>query len=89
MSEFDYALVEDTTVETGTNPIVACASLHRLKAYYGSVDLFFGHPELIATQAEYRNKGLVRKLLLEMIHPESEARGDAIQFIHGLPHFYR
>ncbi|CAO3566582.1 unnamed protein product [Mortierella alpina] len=89
MSEFDYALVEDTTVETGTNPIVACASLHRLKAYYGSVDLFFGHLELIATQAEYRNKGLVRRLLLEMIHRESEARGDALQFIHGLPHFYR
>ncbi|KAF9561823.1 hypothetical protein EC968_005601 [Mortierella alpina] len=89
MSEFDYALVEDTTVQTGKNPIVACVSLHRLKAYYGSVDLFFGNPELIATQAEYRNRGLVRKLLLNMIHPESEARGDALQFIYGIPHFYR
>ncbi|KAF9288487.1 hypothetical protein BGZ68_000192 [Mortierella alpina] len=89
MSEFDYALVEDTTLEPGKNPIVACAALHRLRAYYGSVDLFFGHPELIATKTEYRGRGLVRKLLFEMVHPESEARGDALQLIHGLPHFYR
>ncbi|KAF9908171.1 hypothetical protein EC991_010192 [Linnemannia zychae] len=89
MNEFNYALVEDTTRKDGKNPIVACVSIHRVRAYYGSVKLFFGKPELIATDPEYRNRGLVRKLLFEMIHPESEARGDSLQFIPGIPHFYR
>ncbi|KAG0200567.1 hypothetical protein BGX33_010909 [Mortierella sp. NVP41] len=89
MSEFNYALVEDTKRKEGKNPIVACVSIHRVRAYYGSVKLFFGKPELIATDPEYRNRGLVRKLLFEMIHPESETRGDALQFIPGIPHFYR
>ncbi|KAG0060654.1 hypothetical protein BGZ89_012086 [Linnemannia elongata] len=90
MNEFNYALVEDTKRKgTDKNPIVACTSIHRVRAYYGSVKLFFGKPELIATDPEYRNRGLVRKLLNEMIHPESEARGDSLQFIPGIPHFYR
>ncbi|KAF8935397.1 hypothetical protein BGZ47_009966 [Haplosporangium gracile] len=90
MSEFDYALVEDTKCKgTDKNPIVACVSIQRVRAYYGSLKLFFGKPELIATNPEYRNRGLVRKLIYEMIHPESEARGDSLQFISGIPHFYR
>ncbi|KAF8934205.1 hypothetical protein BGZ58_005861 [Dissophora ornata] len=89
MSEFDYALVEDTKREKGKNPIVACVSLHRCLAYYGSVDVHFGKPELIATNPEYRNRGFIRRLLLEMVHPESDARGDVLQFILGLQHFYR
>ncbi|KAF8974922.1 hypothetical protein BGZ46_009594 [Entomortierella lignicola] len=89
MADQDYALVEDTKYKPGKNPIVACVSLHRVHAYYGCVDLFFGKPELIATNPEYRNKGFIRRLLFEMIHPESEARGDALQFIPGIPHYYR
>ncbi|KAF9361259.1 hypothetical protein BGX26_004778 [Mortierella sp. AD094] len=88
-SEFDFALVEDTKREEGKNPIVSCVSLQRHEAYYGSTVLTFGMLELIATDTEYRNKGLVRKLMLEMAHPESEARGDVLQFIPGIPHFYR
>jgi len=51
MSEHDFALVEDKTRlrKEGLNPIVACVALHRFKAYYGSVDMYFGKPELIAT----------------------------------------
>ncbi|KAF9436561.1 hypothetical protein BGZ76_003609 [Entomortierella beljakovae] len=89
MSEFDYALVEDTKKEKGKNPIVACISLQRIKAYYGSIILNFGKPELIATEPSYRNRGLIRKLMFEMIHPESEARGDVLQLIPGIRHFYR
>ncbi|KAG0356122.1 hypothetical protein BC939DRAFT_445776 [Gamsiella multidivaricata] len=91
MTDRDYALVEDTTrPRDNKNPIVACVAMQRHRAYYGCVDdIFFGKPELIATRPEYRNRGLVRKLLYEMIHPESEARGDALQFIAGIPHFYR
>ncbi|KAF9095578.1 hypothetical protein BGX23_000263 [Mortierella sp. AD031] len=89
MSEFDFALVEDSQRKEGKNPIVACVGLHRVRAYYGCVKLFFGEPEVIATNPEYRNRGLIRKLLFEMIHSESEARGDALQFIPGIPYFYR
>ncbi|KAG0305324.1 hypothetical protein BGZ98_004329, partial [Dissophora globulifera] len=89
MSEFDYAVVEDTKREEGKNPIVACVSLHRNLAYYGSVNVYFGKPEVVASDPEYRNKGFIRRLLLEMIHPESEARGDVLQFISGIPYYYR
>ncbi|KAG0013716.1 hypothetical protein BGZ82_002034 [Podila clonocystis] len=89
MKEYDYALVEDKNRGEGKNPIVACVSLHRHEGYYGSVNLTFGHPELIATDPEYRNKGLIRHLIQDMVHPESEARGDVIQFIPGILHFYR
>lgn len=40
-------------------------------------------------QTEYRNKGLIRRLFHELIHPASDARGDVIQIIPGIPHFYR
>ncbi|KFH72810.1 hypothetical protein MVEG_00036 [Podila verticillata NRRL 6337] len=89
MKEYDYALVEDRNRGEGKNPVVACVSLQRHEGYYGCVNLTFGHPELIATDPEYRNKGLIRRLIQEMIHPESEARGDVIQFIPGILHFYR
>lgn len=89
MTERDYALVENTRCEPGKNPIVSCVALHRVRAYYGCVGLIIGKPELIATQLEYRSKGLVRRLMVEMVHPESEARNDDMQFIPGLPHFYR
>jgi len=94
MSEHDYAVIEDTQRKnqpgnTDRNPIVACIGLHRVRAFYGCVPLFFGKPELIATDADYRGQGLARRLLMEMIHPESDARGDALQLIGGLPNFYR
>ncbi|KAF9153189.1 hypothetical protein BG015_003893 [Linnemannia schmuckeri] len=90
MSEYDFALVEDTTNKAkGLNPIVACVSLHQVPAYYGSINLVFGKSELVATEPSYRNKGLIRRLMHEMIHPASEARGHALQFIFGIPYFYR
>ncbi|KAG0262779.1 hypothetical protein BG011_009700 [Mortierella polycephala] len=89
MSENHYALVEDTKRKDGENPIVACVSLHTVSGFYGSINLPFGKPELIATDPDYRNRGLVRKLLLGMVHPESEARGDILQFIPGIGYFYR
>ncbi|KAG0048423.1 hypothetical protein BGZ83_006607 [Gryganskiella cystojenkinii] len=91
MKEYDYALVEDTQrhLKDGGNPVIACVCLQRRKAYYGSVDFYFGMPEFVATDPTYRNRGLIRKLLLEMVHPESEARGDVLQVIPGILNFYR
>ncbi|KAF9100940.1 hypothetical protein BGX27_000172 [Mortierella sp. AM989] len=89
MTEHDYALVEDLRCEPNKNPIAACAAIHRVRAYYGCVNILVGKPELIATQPKYRNNGLIRRLISEMVHPESEARGDDMQFIPGIPHYYR
>ena len=47
-----------------------------------------GQPEIVATHPDYRNKGLIRALF-EMVHARSEARGDMVQAITGIPHFYR
>ncbi|KAG0039502.1 hypothetical protein BGZ82_008013 [Podila clonocystis] len=88
MSEYDYALVENTRAGPGENPIVSCACLHAVPGYYGSVPLQFGKPEVIATHPNFRNQGLVRRLFEDMIHPASDERGDLVQFILGLPHFY-
>ncbi|CAO3571926.1 unnamed protein product [Mortierella alpina] len=88
MTEYDYALVENTRAQPGDCPLVACACLHAVPGYYGSVQLQYGKLEVIATHPDYRNKGLVRRLLFEMIHPASDERGDLIQFIQGIPHFY-
>jgi len=47
-----------------------------------------GQPELVGTRAEYRGRGLVRALFGEL-HAESARRGHLVQFIAGIPWFYR
>ncbi|KAG0203949.1 hypothetical protein BGX28_003951 [Mortierella sp. GBA30] len=88
MTEYDYALVENTLAKEGENPIVACVCLQASPGYYGKVQLTYGKPECVGSHPDYRNRGLIRRLFLEMIHPASEARGDVIQMLPGIPHFY-
>ncbi|KAF9326743.1 hypothetical protein BG006_009873 [Podila minutissima] len=83
MSEYDYALVENTRAGPGENPIVSCACLHAMPGYYDSVQLQFGKPKVIATHPNFRIKGLVRRLFEDMIHPASDERDDLVQFILG------
>ncbi|KAG0367444.1 hypothetical protein BGZ54_003857 [Gamsiella multidivaricata] len=91
MSEYDIALVEDTTlhVQPGKNPIVAAICMQQMAGYYGSVEVTYGALGAVGTLLEYRNRGLIRRLFLEMIHPVADARGDLMTFIIGIPHFYR
>ncbi|KAG0233866.1 hypothetical protein BGW42_007073 [Actinomortierella wolfii] len=88
MDPTDFAVVENTKAAEGELKLVAAVSLQRLPGYYGKTDLQFGVGELVATLPKYRNRGLVRRLFFDMIHPASEARGDVIQIIFGIPHFY-
>ncbi|KAG0250966.1 hypothetical protein BG011_007945 [Mortierella polycephala] len=37
MTEYDYTLVGSTRAQPGECPLVACASLHAVPGYYGSV----------------------------------------------------
>lgn len=90
-SQYDFAFVEDTALlaQPGKNPIVAVVALARVSGYFGSVDMQFGVVTAVGTLREYRNRGLVKKLMLLMIHPAADERGDEIVFILGIPHFYR
>ncbi len=55
---------------------------------YEDIPLAVGRPELVATYAEYRGRGLVRALF-EAVHERSAALGHQLQVITGIPHFYR
>lgn len=82
----DYAVVEDTGM--AERPIVACASLWLQRWSLGGIPLSVGRPEYVGTRPEYRNRGLVRALF-EMLHGRSADRGDHLQIIFGIPHYYR
>ncbi|KAF9432966.1 hypothetical protein BGZ76_010054 [Entomortierella beljakovae] len=89
-SQYDIALVEDTRRRAqGKNPIVAAICMHQMVGYYGSIDITYGGLGAVGSHIEYRNRGLIRRLFLEMMHPVAVARGDLITFIIGIPHFYR
>ncbi len=86
MGSGDYGVIEDTRKEG--NPIVACTCLWLNHWEYEGIPFNMGQPEIVATDPNYRNKGLIRALF-EMVHARSEARGDMVQAITGIPHFYR
>jgi hypothetical protein len=80
----DFAVVEDTT----TGAIVASTCLLRYPIAFEGLPISFGRPEVVATQPEYRNRGLIRAIF-ELIHAKSAARGDLVQGITGIAHYYR
>ena len=80
----DFTVVEDTK----TGKIVSSACLISQTWTYSGILFKFGQPEFVATEAEYRRRGLVRKQF-EVIHALSEARGELMQGITGIPWYYR
>jgi len=80
----DFAIVEDPSTET----IVASTCLLGYTAEYEGIPFGFGRPEVVATLPEYRNRGLIRAIFA-LIHAKSEARGDLVQGITGIPYYYR
>jgi hypothetical protein len=55
---------------------------------YDGIRIPVGRPEPVATDKDYRNRGLVRALFNEF-HDKSENSGDLMQAISGIPWFYR
>ena len=53
---------------------------------YENIDIAVGRPELVATHADYRSRGLVR-VLFDAIHERSAALGHQMQAITGIPAF--
>jgi hypothetical protein len=86
MGPGDWAVVEDRG--RPDRPLVACTCLWRLQWRYGGIPFGVGQPEMVATAAHYRNRGLVRALF-EMVHARSKAEGHLVQAITGIPYFYR
>ena len=80
----DFTVVEDT--ETGK--IVSSMCLISQTWTYSGIPFKFGQPEFVATEPEYRRRGLVRKQF-EVIHALSEVRGELMQGITGIPWYYR
>jgi GNAT superfamily N-acetyltransferase len=86
MGPNDFGVIEDTSKEG--NPVVACTSLWKHTWTYEGIPFSVGRPEMVATDPAYRNRGLIRALF-EMVHERSEAEGDLVQAITGIPYFYR
>jgi hypothetical protein len=86
MGPDDFAVVIDANQPE--QPVVAYTCLWRLRWNYAGIPFSVGQPEMVATNAEYRNRGLVRALF-EMIHARSAAEGHLVQAITGIPYFYR
>ncbi|HEU5015976.1 MAG TPA: GNAT family N-acetyltransferase [Roseiflexaceae bacterium] len=80
----DFALVEDTD----QGRAVAATCLIGQTWSYEGIDFPVGRPEIVASDADYRNRGLVRAVF-ELIHARSAANGHVAQGITGIPYYYR
>ncbi len=83
-AERDVTVVEDTR----SGRIVSALFLIPQAWRYSDVTLEAGQPELIATHPDYRRRGLIRAQF-DVIHEWCRARGQLIQFIAGIPWYYR
>ncbi|MFJ8470968.1 GNAT family N-acetyltransferase [Kitasatospora sp. NPDC094011] len=68
--------------------VVSTASLLDEEVRIGGVRLPAGQVELVATDAEYEGRGLVRALM-QWAHARSATRGHLLQVMIGIPYFYR
>ncbi len=80
----DFTIVEDTR----TGKIVSSMNLISQTWTYAGIPFKMGRPELVSTDPEFRNRGLVR-LQFEVIHEWSKQRGELVQGITGIPYYYR
>jgi hypothetical protein len=80
----DFAVVADER----RGVVLAAACLMRQEWDYGGIPFPVGRPEIVASDPDYRERGLVRAVF-ELIHARSAARGDMAQGITGIYYYYR
>ncbi len=80
----DFALVEDTNA----GKIVSSLCLISHNWSYGGIEFGVGQIEFVATHPDYRGRGLVRELI-DLVHGWSVERGQIVNVITGIPHYYR
>ncbi|MFB7170996.1 GNAT family N-acetyltransferase [Streptomyces sp. NPDC056254] len=76
------------TVVVDGDRVVSTATLLDEELCIGGIRLPAGQVELVATDAEYEGRGLVRALM-DWAHARSAARGHLVQAMIGIPYFYR
>lgn len=81
----DFTVVVD---ENEGGKIVSSMNLISQTWSYGGIPFAVGRPELVGTDATYRQRGLVRQQF-DVIHAKSAARGEQVQAITGIPWYYR
>lgn len=80
----DFTIVEDTS----TGKIISATNLISQTWSFAGIPFKVGRPELVGTDPEFRNRGLIRAQFDE-IHRWSKERGEVLQAITGIPHYYR
>ena len=80
----DFIVIE----ESSTGRIISTMNLISQAWSYEGIQFGVGRPELVGTLPEFRNRGLIR-IQFEEIHKWSEARGEMVQAITGIPFYYR
>ena len=75
-------------IDQNTGKIVSSVCLISQTWAYDGIEFGVGRPELIATEAAYRRRGLVRAQM-EAVHAKSAAHGEMVQAITGIPWYYR
>lgn len=81
----DFTVVVD---EKAGGKIVSSLNLISQTWLYDGIPFGVGRPELVATDPEYRRRGLVREQMTA-VHAKSAARGELVQAITGIPWYYR
>jgi hypothetical protein len=80
----DFTIVEEQT----TGRIVSSLNHISQTWSYEGIPFKVGRPELVGTLPEFRNKRLVGAQF-EEIHKWSAERGEMVQAITGIPHYYK
>ncbi len=80
----DFTLVEDKNL----GRIVSSLGLISQTWSYAGIQFKVGRPELVGTDLDYREKGLVRAQF-EVLHQWSAERNELVQGITGIPYYYR
>ena len=81
----DFTIVID---ENAGGKIVSTLNIISQTWQYEGIPFGVGRPELVATDPEYRRRGLVRAQMTA-VHAKSAARGELVQAITGIPWYYR
>ena len=80
----DFTIIEDEE----SRQIVSSLNLISQTWSYDGIPFGVGRPELVGTNPDYRNQGLIRAQF-DVIHEWSRQRGELVQAITGIPYFYR
>ena len=80
----DFLIVE----RSADAKIISSSNLISQTWTYNGIPFGVGRPELVGTDPEYRRRGLVR-LQMDVLHAWSQARGELVQAITGIPNYYR